>query len=142
MDRYRVSRLSLLTLVAFVALPMLARAENPQTVAEQQPKDQQPKLCPFCAAALKKDARYDEKAGNTLVRGAINLGFGWTEMITQPAKEAQNGGNIFAGMANGIGRGINRTFAGLGEVLTFWTPKVDGQYVHFIKDCPLDNNGK
>lgn len=105
-------------------------------------EETKPKLCPFCKAALDKDARYDEKAGNTLMRGAINFGFGWTEMITQPAKVAEAGGNVFEGMVKGMGRGFNRTFAGLGEILTFWTPKIDGKYVHFVKDCPLDTDGK
>jgi hypothetical protein len=33
---------------------------------------------------------------------------------------------------------VGRTFAGLGEMLTFWTPKMQGKYVHFIENCTLD----
>ncbi len=111
--------------------------EKPQAKPAEQASKKT--LCPFCAAALSNKSAYHEKAGNTLVRGAINFGFGWTEMITQPAREAENGGNMFNGMANGISRGIGRTFGGLGEMLTFWTPKVEGEYIHFLPDCPLDS---
>ncbi len=42
------------------------------------------------------------------------------------------------GLANGVGQGVTRTLTGLGEIITFWTPKVNDQYIHFAKDCPLD----
>ena len=81
---------------------------------------------------------YQEKATNTLLRGALNTTLGWTELIRQPAKEAKEGGNVFVGLANGVGQSVTRTLAGLGEIFTFWTPKVQGQYIHFAEDCPLD----
>lgn len=119
----------LLALVAFT---------QPAFTAED-PKKPEPKLCPFCVALAKRDLAYQDKVGNTLARGAMNFGFGWTEIITQPAQEARKGGNILFGMANGFSRSVGRTFGGLGEMLTFWTPKVDGQnYIHFNSDCPLD----
>ena len=94
--------------------------------------------CPICIKANDQDASYPDKAGNTLARGILNAALGWTEVIRQPAKEAKEGGNIITGLANGVGQGITRTLTGLGEVFTFWTPKVDGAYFHLADDCPLD----
>jgi hypothetical protein len=96
------------------------------------------RLCPICAKANDPQAAYGEKAGNTLARGALNFGLGWTEMIRQPGKAAREGKDVFHGIANGIGFSARRTVRGLGELLTFWTPKVQGEYLHFSKDCPID----
>ncbi|MBI4003934.1 MAG: hypothetical protein HY353_02835 [Candidatus Omnitrophica bacterium] len=106
-----------------------------QPAAAAEPKA---RLCPICAKANDDQATYGEKAGNTLARGALNLGLGWTEMIRQPGKAAREGKNVFHGIANGIGFSARRTLRGLGELLTFWTPKVEGEYIHFSKDCPID----
>ena len=95
-------------------------------------------LCPICSKANSESATYAEKAGNTLARGVLNLGLGWTELIRQPAKKAREGGNVFLGILNGVGHSATRSVRGLGEILTFWAPKVQGEYVHFSKDCPLD----
>ena len=103
-----------------------------QVVAADRP------LCPICSKANNASATYAEKAGNTLARGVLNLGLGWTELIRQPAKKARAGGNVFLGMLNGVGHSATRSARGLGEILTFWVPKVQGEYVHFSKDCPLD----
>ncbi len=124
----RTIRWSLLLLV-FAAFPSVGLA---QEKAEPRPQ------CPFCRAANNPDAHYGEKAGNTLVRGALNTGLGWTELIRQPAKEAKAGGNVGLGLAKGLGEGVTRTFTGLAEVFTFWMPKVQDRYVHFAHDCPLD----
>jgi len=100
--------------------------------AEEKP------MCPVCAKAGDEAAPYGTKAGFTLVRGATNTLFGWTELLRQPAQEVQEGGNVFAGMAKGVGESVKRTLAGAGEVLTFWTPKTkDGRYLHFANDCPV-----
>ena len=93
--------------------------------------------CPVCGKANAQDASYTSKATHTLARGAANALLGWTELIREPAQEAKDGGNVFVGVANGVGQGVKRTLAGVGEVLTFWTPKVHNSYVHFAKDCPL-----
>ena len=106
-----------------------------QTAEAAQPK---PRLCPICAKANDERAAYGEKAGNTLARGALNLGLGWTELIRQPGKAAREGKNVFHGIANGVGFSARRTLRGLAEVFTFWTPKVKGEYIHFSKDCPID----
>ena len=97
-----------------------------------------PRPCPVCTRANDEQAAYGEKAGHTLARGALNFGLGWTELIRQPGKAAREGKNVFHGIANGIGFSARRTLRGLGELVTFWTPKVEGEYIHFSKDCPLD----
>lgn len=106
-----------------------------QPVAAAEPKA---RLCPICAKANNQQAAYADKAGNTLARGALNLGLGWTELMRQPGKAAREGKNVFVGIANGVTFSARRTVRGLGELLTFWTPKMKGEYIHFSKDCPLD----
>ena len=98
----------------------------------------EPQMCPICSKLKNQSASYGEKAGNTLSRGVLNFTLGWTELIRQPAKKARAGGNVWHGIANGIGKSTTRTARGLGEVLTFWMPKMRGNYIHFSKDCPID----
>ncbi len=93
--------------------------------------------CPICSRANEESAAYPTKAVATLGRGAANTLLGWTELIRQPAQEAKDGGNVLNGIGKGVGQGLMRTFAGIGEVLTFWTPKVNDRYLHFSKDCPV-----
>ena len=93
--------------------------------------------CPICGRASDESANYPTKAGSTLVRGASNTLLGWTELFRQPVDEVKSGGNVVTGIGKGVGQTVKRTLAGLGEVLTFWTPKVDDSYVHFAKDCPI-----
>ncbi len=97
-------------------------------------------VCPICLHADNEQADYPSKAGMTFVRGASNLLFGWTEVIREPAEEAKQGRNVrnvVVGMANGVGHGIARTAVGVGELLTFWTPKINNRYVRMATDCPI-----
>ena len=93
--------------------------------------------CPICAKVGNASASYQAKAGCTLVRGTANTLLGWTELIRQPVDEAKAGGNVLVGIGKGIGQGVTRTLAGVGEVLTFWTPKIHNSYIHFANDCPV-----
>jgi putative exosortase-associated protein (TIGR04073 family) len=93
--------------------------------------------CPVCARANSETASYPSKAGSTLVRGATNTLFGWTEILRQPARQAKGGGNLFTGVLAGLGQGAQRTLVGAGELLTFWTPKVQDRYLRLSHDCPL-----
>ena len=95
-------------------------------------------LCPICKKANKDEASYADHASRTLARGALNTALGWTELIRQPANEAKKGGNPLMGIANGIGASVTRTVTGLGEMLTFWAPRVQDKYIHLSHDCPLD----
>ena len=95
------------------------------------------RMCPICAKAGTDSASYSAKAGTTLVRGASNTLLGWTELIRQPVEETKAGGNVLVGIGKGIGQGVMRTVQGVGEILTFWTPKVQNHYVKFSKDCPV-----
>ena len=101
------------------------------TAAEEQ------KVCPVCGRAGHDEVRYSVKAGTTLSRGAANTLFGWTELIRQPADEVKAGGNVMTGIAKGVGESVKRTLGGVGEVLTFWTPKVHHHYLSFSNDCPV-----
>jgi len=121
---------------AFVVILLIAgvtAAGQPVMAAEDQPR-----LCPICSKLEGSEATYVEKAGNTFTRGLLNLGLGWTEMIRQPGKAAREGKDVFHGVANGVAFSARRTLRGIGEVLTFWTPKVQDRYIHFSKDCPID----
>lgn len=119
-------------LVVFLGVSGLARADEPRSST----------TCPICSKAGNNNATYASKASCTLARGAANTLFGWTELIRQPAQEVKAGGNVFTGIATGLGKGVRRTFAGAGEVLTFWTPKTKNGYLHFADDCPLCMKGK
>jgi putative exosortase-associated protein (TIGR04073 family) len=127
MDAKRTRRIGM----AVVGLWMLAAA-TPAAAAEGSDV-----VCPVCMKASSEDATYGSKAGNTLIRGASNTLFGWTELIRQPGREARSGGNVFMGILRGMGQSVTRTMAGAGEVLTFWTPKIQNTYIHFANDCPL-----
>ena len=94
-------------------------------------------VCPLCGRISNPQTDYPTKAGTTLLRGATNTLFGWTEIIRQPAQEAKAGGNVATGLYHGITQGVARTVGGAGEMLTFWMPKVQDKYLHFNKDCPL-----
>ena len=107
-------------------------------VAAAQPADvTQGTMCPICAKANQDDAAHATKAGHTLMRGATNALLGWTDLIRQPAQEVKQGGNVLVGLAHGVGSGAMRTLGGAADVLTFWTPKVHGKYMHFAKNCPV-----
>ena len=106
-------------------------------LAAPRPAAAEAKVCPVCGRASQDDTPYATKAGTTLTRGAANTVFGWTELIRQPAAEAKAGGNVFTGMAKGLGESFKRTLGGVGDVLTFWTPKVNHHYLAFSGDCPV-----
>ena len=104
--------------------------------------EEQTPPCPICSKTVDDEANYPVKAGSTLVRGTANALLGWTELIRQPANEVKSGGNVFTGLAHGVGNSVKRTAAGIAEVLTFWTPKVKGHYLHVAKNCPICMKGK
>lgn len=123
----------LLTAAIFVAsLGALEAA-----LAAEEPPAATPVVCPICRQANNRQAPYAEKAGSTLVRGAINAAFGWTELLVQPTEEVNHGGNLAVGVGKGIGFAIKRTALGFGELLTFWTPKDKEGNFTLAQDCPV-----
>ena len=121
-------------LIGWILGGLLCVSLPSSAAAEEAPRP----VCPICRnAASNQTADYPTKATYTLVRGATNTLFGWTEVIRQPAEEVKAGGNLFMGIVKGIGQGVGRTVAGAGEILTFWTPKGKDGYVHFATDCPV-----
>ena len=107
------------------------------TAAQTQTQTQTGTVCKLCQKAAEESGSYSSKAGYTLARGAANTALGWTELFRQPVDETKAGGNVIVGIGKGVGATVTRTLGGLGEMLTFWTPKVEGRYVHFSKDCPI-----
>lgn len=106
--------------------------------AQAAPAEESPRpICPICSRANEDTAAYPSKAVATLGRGAANTFLGWTELIRQPAQEAKAGGNVLLGIGKGVGHGVTRTLAGVGELLTFWSPKVQDRYLRFATDCPV-----
>ncbi|MBI2093856.1 MAG: hypothetical protein HYT88_03955 [Candidatus Omnitrophica bacterium] len=103
---------------------------------EKQPGKETP-LCPICRNTNSQETPYATKVSYTLLRGATNTLFGWTELFRQPATKVRAGSNVANGIANGVGHSVSRTLGGIGELLTFWTPKVQGRYVTTANDCPL-----
>ena len=121
-------------LAALLGSSAPARAGQSVAPSTQQVK---PTVCPICGRVSDPSASYSTKAGSTLVRGAANAALGWTELISEPAHEVKNGGNVLVGIGKGVGRTLTRTLSGVGEVLTFWTPKVNNRYIEFATDCPI-----
>ena len=107
---------------------------NPPGAPAEEPRGA---ICPICSRANEETAAYPSKAVATLGRGAANTFLGWTELIRQPAQEAKSGGNVLAGIGKGVGYGVVRTLSGIGELLTFWSPKVKDRYLHLATDCPV-----
>ena len=101
------------------------------------PAQAEERVCQVCSKAGNDSSSYGAKAGTTLTRGATNTLFGWTELIRQPANEVKSGGNLLVGIGKGFGESLKRTAGGVGEILTFWTPKVNHHYLAFSKDCPI-----
>ena len=125
--------------VVWCGAPVVRAADSRQPPQQQLSAHQ---VCPICGRTDDDTMAYPTKAGHALLRGASNVLFGWTELIRQPAEEAQDGGNLFTGFVHGIGSGVSRTVAGAGDILTFWTPKTSQGYMRFTHDCPVCGKGK
>ncbi len=93
--------------------------------------------CPICGRANNESTPYPEKAAVTFIRGATNTVFGWTELLVQPAAEAERSGNLAIGMGKGVQNAVSRTASGLGELFTFWMPKRGDAARPLVRDCPL-----
>jgi putative exosortase-associated protein (TIGR04073 family) len=122
-------------LMALIAVGSLIATEA--AGAEDTQPAATPIVCPICRQANNPQAPYAEKAGSTLVRGAINAAFGWTELLVQPTEEVNRHGNLAVGVGKGIGFAVKRTALGFGELLTFWTPKGKEGNFALAQDCPV-----
>ena len=133
--RQRLSRM----LGVVIGLALLLGTPFPAAAEETSNKETSDKvmICPVCSRASSEDVSYPSKAGYTLTRGATNTLLGWTELFRRPVDEVKTGGNVVSGIGKGVSHSVTRTLAGLGEVLTFWTPKIQNSYVHFSDDCPI-----
>ncbi len=107
------------------------------SAANPSPEGQAPRPCPICKAANDPNTPYPERAGTSLLRGATNTAFGWTELMMQPAAEVERGGNVAVGIGKGLGAAVQRTAAGIGEMFPFWVPKGKQGYPILTRDCPI-----
>lgn len=65
------------------------------------------------------------RAGEKLVRGVVNLGTGWAEIVKQPYVIGKHEGwlaGTFRGPIEGLGMVLARTVGGAYEILTFPLP--------------------
>lgn len=96
----------------------------------------------ICDAADSDD--YLTKASGQFLRGATNLGFCWVELFHQPALEAKSGnGNLFYGVAKGVGHTAVRALKGVGDIATFVAPHryEDGTFAAVADDCAFGSAG-
>lgn len=100
-------------------------------------EERTPTVCPICRTANSEVADYPQRAGTTLLRGAMNTAFGWTELLIHPPQEVKTSGNLAVGIGAGMGRAATRTFLGIGEVFTWWLPKGQHGYLKLTTDCPI-----
>ncbi len=95
-------------------------------------------LVPPAYADAEKDG-VAQRAGAKLVRGVVNVGTGWTEIVKQPYLIGKQQGwlaGTFRGTIEGLGMVVARTVGGAYEILTFpfpippgYQPMVEPSYV-------------
>ena len=95
------------------------------------------KQCPICHHANNQAAPYAEQASSTLLRGALNTAFGWTDLLVEPVSEVQAKGNLATGLGKGVSHALKRTAQGLGELVTFWVPRSKTSGPPLATDCPI-----
>ena len=119
------------------ALLMIGCASTARAADTSNASETPVSRCPICGRANNESTPYPEKAAVTFVRGATNTVFGWTELLMQPAAEAERSGNLAIGMGKGVQHAVSRTASGLGELFTFWMPKHGEGARPLVRDCPL-----
>src|SRR3989338_8006939 len=95
----------------------------------------------LCDAASSDDSL--TKTSGQFLRGAANIGFCWLEMIHQPAREARSGGNLFTGLAKGVGHSFLRVAKGAGDIVLCASPRrnKEGTFPSVSQDCALGSVG-
>lgn len=127
----------LVSAFAISALLMIGHASAARAADASSAAETPVSRCPICGRANNESTPYPEKAAVTFVRGATNTVFGWTELLMQPAAEAERSGNLAIGMGKGVQHAVSRTASGLGELCTFWVPKHGEAARPLVRDCPL-----
>jgi putative exosortase-associated protein (TIGR04073 family) len=116
-----LSRVLLVAGIALICMAGVSRAETTQTVEESSPQE------------------VIDGMANKAVRGTANVATGWVELPKQIYLTVRDEGavkGIFVGPLKGIGMTLVRTFAGAGELLTFFVaypgfydPIIEPEYV-------------
>ena len=87
-----------------------------------------------CADKVTSD-NYAVRAPARLIHGVINLGFGWTELLTEPYTSVKNDGqNVVDGIFDGLGNSIYYSALGAWDIVTFWFPGKGGKDIA-VKEC-------
>lgn len=75
------------------------------------------------ASANDEDIPYLARIPYRIVRGAVNIGLGWTEILLRPIGEHKTE-SFGEALATGAANGFYRTTAGIYEIVTFWVPDI------------------
>ncbi len=71
---------------------------------------------------------FESEMASKLTRGAVNVFFGWTELVKTPIDMSQGPKKnifktVFVGIPYGVIRAVGRTGVGLFEIVTFYAPQ-------------------
>ncbi len=69
--------------------------------------------------------KYAVRAPSRLFQGIVNVSLGWTTLLTEPYKAAQNSNDSFSdGCFRGLAYPFSYTTLGLYDIGTFWFPNL------------------
>ena len=80
---------------------------------------------------------YGVRAPSRLLHGVINLGLGWTKLITEPFNSVEHENQNFVdGLFDGFGQATYYSVLGAWDIATFWFPGSGGKDIA-VKKCVL-----
>jgi uncharacterized membrane protein YfcA len=86
----------------------------------------------YAGSPWAEEKTYREKVASKLQFALTNVMLGWTEIIAEPEKAAENHTNMFAAVGKGFVYFVADTLGGVVHLATFPIPQVD---------LPLPDNG-
>ena len=93
--------------------------------------------CGICEGA--ESHSFSKSAPGKIGRGLVNVGLGWTNLLSQPIQAGSSGGNVFTGIGKGLWFTVLRTVEGVVEFALFWMPPGPGEDP--LKHCALGDMG-
>ena len=110
------------------------------SLAQSQPArvdiSQSEAKCGVCQGA--ESMSWAKSAPGKILRGIVNAGLGWTNLIAQPIRSSQDGDNVFKGIGKGFGYTVLRTVQGVAEIVIFWLPP---SHEEPLRNCALGDMG-